>query len=132
MSRRCLKPSPARDAAFSLIEALVALAVFAAAGVGLIVMQTQSVEAARALQTRTLAALVAQNLLVEAAVSSTPVPQGAREGKSPMAGRDWPWRVEVAPTLDADVNRITVRVETPDRTALGAQMVAFIPAGGAP
>jgi general secretion pathway protein I len=135
MSRRSHRPPPKRarrDAGFSLIESLVALAVFATAGVGLIVMQTQSVQTVRALETRTLAGLVAQNLLVEAATSSAPVPQGVREGQTEMAGRSWPWRVEIAPTLDENVNRIDVRVRAPQEDSGGVDMVAFIPAGGAP
>lgn len=120
------------DAGFSLIEALVAMAVFATAAIALVVMQTQTIRAAQAQETRTLAALVAQNLVVEAAAATTPTPLGARSGTVELAGRAWTWRTDVAATLDASVHRMRVMVFAADADTEVARLDAFVASGAGP
>jgi general secretion pathway protein I len=98
------------DRGFSLIEALVALAVFATAGVALVVMQGQSASTAAALKQRAIAALAAQNLLVETAAQANPAPNGVTNLNVSLAGLDLALRREVSPTLDAGVARVQVQV----------------------
>lgn len=116
------------DAGFSLIEALVALAVFALAGVGLIMVQTQSAASHQALETRTLAGVVAQNILVESAAAAIAPPVGARSGAVTLAGRNWQFSVEVAPTPDPRTRRVRVQVRDEANRIVGAERIAFIAA----
>jgi general secretion pathway protein I len=119
------------DAGFSLIEALVALAVFATAAIALVVMQTQTVRSAQAQQARSLATLVAQNLLVETAAAYAPAPLGVRTGETELAGRRWIWRADVTTTLDAGVHRLRVTVRAAGDEQEAARLDAFIASGGA-
>lgn len=116
------------DAGFSLIEALVALAVFATAGVALVMMHTQSVRAEAALEAKAFGNLVAQNLLVEAAAAQAAPPLGVSEGETNLAGVAWRWRQEVAATLDPQTRRVRVVVRGVDRSAVAADLTAFIAA----
>ena len=68
------------DAGFSLVEALVALAVFALAGVALVQLQAQSLRTLSAAETRALARIVVQNALVDVVARSTPPDIGAEAG----------------------------------------------------
>jgi general secretion pathway protein I len=120
------KRSKKRDAGFSLVEALVALAVFATAGVGLITMQTQSVSTFTTLESRTFANLVAQNVLVELAANSAAPNLGQRAGETEMGGKVWTWRVDVAATLEANTRRVRVIVLAPGTQTIGADMTAFV------
>lgn len=130
MSRQ---PNKRSEAAFSLVESLVALAVFATAGVGLITMQTQSVRTFTALETRTFAALVAQNALVDISANSKPPELGQRDGATEMGGKTWAWRMDVAETLEANTRRVRIVVREPGANAISADVTAFVsvPGGGA-
>lgn len=126
--RSCDSRAPA-DAGFSLVEALVALGVFALAGVGLIMVQTQAATSHQALETRTLAGLVAQNVLVEVASLQDAPPLGARSGAAALAGRSWQYSLDVSPTPDARTRRVRVQVREAESRVIGADLTAFVPAG---
>lgn len=82
-------------AGFSLVETVVALAVFGLAALAVVNLTTESARSAARVQTRLLAGVVADNLAAEAlAAPDAPAP-GSREGVGRMAGRDWPWRRRV-------------------------------------
>lgn len=98
------------DGGFSIVEALVALAVFAMAGVGLVQLQTYSLSTLIRVERNALALMVAQNQLV-AALSATKAPDlGASQGETRNAGRTWRWQMRVIPTEDAALRRISVSV----------------------
>lgn len=113
----------AGDAGFSLVEALVALAVFATAGVALVTMQTQSVRTLTAQESRTLGALVAQNVLVDVVASDTPPSIGQSAGDADLGGRTWSWRMDVFATQDPGMRRVRVIVR--DGAAPAADVTAF-------
>lgn len=114
-----------REAGFTIAEALVALFVFALAGVALVQMQTQSVQTFGRVETRALARMVAENSLVEEMASASEPVLGAREGKAELGGKSWRWRLDIAPTADAGTYRIQAQAFVEGGDAPSASIVAF-------
>lgn len=100
-----------RDAGFSLVEMLAALAVLSIAGLALLNALTQSVRAATHAETRSLEALAAENLLATAQLETIGTP-GLRpsSGRYEFAGRDWDWRIDVLPTSQAGLSRVSIEI----------------------
>lgn len=109
---------------FSLIELLVALAVFSLAALALLNLTGENVRTAADVETRTVAAIVADNLAVEAMISVDPPGEGETAGTTSMAGRDWRWRRIVTATPDPDMIRIEVKVSE-DGVWTAAETVLF-------
>lgn len=80
---------------FSLIEVMVALAIFGLAAVALVRLTGVSLASATSLSDRQHAAIVARNQALEAMLASdAPLPASGRE----RAGRrDWAWQRRTAP-----------------------------------
>lgn len=96
---------------FTLLEMLVALAIFSLAGLALVRLQAVSARSAVDLKERTTAEIVARNLMVERLTDPQPPSFGSIEGTSANAGRDWHWRQGTAPLDDPRLVAITIRVE---------------------
>lgn len=96
------------EAGFSLIEVMVALAIFGLAAVALIRLQGVSLASAATLSDRQYAGIVARNQALEAMLSATPpTPDRGRE----RAGlRDWAWRRTISPGPDPGTQLIRVEV----------------------
>ena len=100
-------------AGFTLLELVVALAVFA-------VLATLAYGGLRQ---------VLQALRLQGA---WPAP-GVLQGESPMGGRDWPWAVRVSRTQDPDVRRLDVAVYADaGRREVAAALVAYLPRPSGP
>lgn len=98
------------DSGFSLVEALVALAVFAMAGVALVQLQSQSLNTFARVETRALADIVAQNHLTQIVAARSAPPIGFREEDLSFAGRAWTMNVDVAAASAPNTRRVSVRV----------------------
>jgi len=95
---------------FTLVEVLVALAIFSLAALALLRLQGASIAGAARLDERTGAAIVAKNLAVEA-MTDVPAPAfGAASGETVNAGRRWRWTRTVAKLPDTRLARIDIRV----------------------
>ena len=117
--RRC-----ARDG-FTLVEMLVALAVFGLSAMALLNLAGENTRSAARVENRTLGGVVADNLVVEAVIAPS-LSNGVSNGRTNLAGRDWSWTRIVAPTDVADIQRVEVRVsneegQAADRTAFRAR-----------
>jgi general secretion pathway protein I len=93
---------------FSLVEVMVALAIFGLAAVALIRLQGVSLASATTLADRQLAATVARNQALEAMLAATT--PAAASGRERAGRRDWPWRRRITAGPDAGTAIITVDV----------------------
>lgn len=113
----------AAEAGFTLIEVLVALAVFSLAALTLVNLSGENVRTARALEARTLASVVAENRAVEAMVE-WPAP-GVTSGVDMAGDRPWRWTRRVSRTDDPEVARVDVIVGEPAGRATLAEVTVF-------
>ncbi|MGF1462890.1 MAG: type II secretion system minor pseudopilin GspI [Maricaulaceae bacterium] len=100
----------APQAGFTLLEVMVALAVFSLAAVTLLQAGGQNARLARVLQERALAQIVAENRLVESLALETPPDLGVDRGIEPQGAFNWAWMRTVAPTPDPALVRVDVEV----------------------
>jgi len=114
-----------RQDGFTVVETLVALFVFALAGVGLISMQTQSIDSYARVETRALASIVAENQLTDTMALRNPPSVGVREGETQLGGRNWRWRVEVVATDDPATLRVDASAFAADQEAANATVSAY-------
>jgi general secretion pathway protein I len=103
--------SPDGSLGFTLLEMLVALAIFALAGLALVRLQAVSARSAFDLRERTMAQIVARNLMVERLTDPKAPAFGSETGKAENFGRIWAWRQGTAPLQDKRLIAITIRVE---------------------
>ncbi|GLK50300.1 hypothetical protein GCM10017620_32740 [Brevundimonas intermedia] len=111
---------------FTLIEMLVALAVFALAAMALLNLSGESTRSAVRVEARTLGGVVAENVAAEAMIAPS-LPVGETAGEVQMAGRVWRWRRVVTGTEVSGMGRIDVRVSTDEGQV--ADRVLFRAAG---
>lgn len=112
----------AADGGFSLLEVMVALAVFSLGALALLNVLGESTRAQSAISGRALARIVAENRLVEAMATQDPPQPGTYSGTETAAGLPLAWEMTVAPSPDPAILRIDVRV----RTEGGTQTIADI------
>ena len=94
---------------FTLIEVMLALAVFAFAGTALLKVAGSSLMGTAQLERLSVATWVVSNELVEANLNQTWLPKN-KTGKTEMAGREWHWKYIIQPTEDKNMRAITVEV----------------------
>ncbi len=106
-----------RGNGFTLIELMIAMAIFAIAGVAVMRATTEHIRAMGMIEEMTMAGYVAENQLQLARLDTRWPPQPA-EGEAEMAKNRWKWVLEVLETEDAEFRmlKVTVRpVEEPER-----------------
>lgn len=116
-----------QDAGFSLIEAMVALAVLAIATVGLIGAVEQHIDSTRGIERRAIAMLIAENRLAELEVGAPEAEQRDVE----MLGRQWQVAVERRGTEDPAVDRVDIRVSAAGEQSALAELNGFLAGRGA-
>ena len=109
---------------FTLLEVMVALAIVAIALAAAVKASAMSVDNLSYLRNKTLAHWVALNLLAERRLQPVWPAVGGSNGEMTMAGRDWPWLIEITSTKDADVRRIQLTV---GGEASLASLTGFLP-----
>jgi general secretion pathway protein I len=97
---------------FTLLEMLVALAIFSLAALALVRLQGVSARTSLDLNARTMAQIVARNLMVERLTDPEPPALGASSGTEQNGGRTWPWIQQVEPSEDERMVIVTVRVDS--------------------
>lgn len=95
---------------FTLIEVMVALAVFGLAVLALVRLEGAAVRGAGIIDEATTAQIVARNVAVEAMTDAAPPATGRSDGGEVNGGRAWRWTRQVSPTGDPRVVRIDVAV----------------------
>ncbi|MGY1425146.1 type II secretion system minor pseudopilin GspI [Lysobacter sp. A289] len=119
--RRADRPAPG----FSLIEMLVAMAVFSLVALALLNLAGENTRTAVVIEERVLAGVVADNRAVEAMLA-TPSQLAAKSAGTESAGdRDWRWIRTISPTdMDAIV-RIDVTVMPAGEDRVTAEASVF-------
>ena len=101
-----------RVAGFSLIEMLIALAVFSLAVLGLLNLAGESMRTAVAIEEHVLAAVVAENVAVDAATVDVRTLQISR-GREEAGGRAWTWTRTAEPTAEPSLLRVDIGYRAP-------------------
>lgn len=95
---------------FTLIEIMVALAVFSLAAMALIRLEGATIRGAGVLDRTLLAQAVARTIAIEAVTEAEAPAPGTTRGVEPNGGAAWPWTRIVTPTGDRRIVRIDVVV----------------------
>lgn len=121
-----------RMGGFTLLEVLVALAIFALVAASVLTATARSLQIAARLEDKTLAMWIADNRLSEMQLAREPVADGREQGEVAFAGRRWQWQSEVEATSEADMRRVTLWVApmAQDRSAGGVRERAVVSLNG--
>ena len=110
------------EAGFTLIEMLVALAIFSLAALALLRLGGATATNSASLADQAIAQLVARNLAVETLTDPQPPAFGASQGDAVNAGRRWRWTRTVSRSPEARIQQIEITVQPeaggPGRAAL--------------
>ena len=98
---------------FTLIEMMVALAVFSLAALALIRLESATLRSTGMLDETLGAQIVARNIAIEAVTDARPPAAGRTNGVERNDGRLWRWTRDVRPTGDARILRVDVAVAGP-------------------
>ncbi len=110
MNHRQPNKSTSHNRGFTLLEVLVALAVFAVAAVALMKVSESQLQLSGRLEEKTFAHWVALNMVSEMQANKDWPDLGEQTGKVAMAGRDWKVVVKTVATPMIRVRRIDVEV----------------------
>ena len=116
--------SSARERGFTLVEMLVALAIFSLAAMALLRLEGATVTTTALLQEQALAQTVARNLAVEALTDPEPPAFGATRGEAVNAGRKWRWARTVGRSPEPRIQLIRIEVRS-DRGPEAANLTVF-------
>ncbi|WP_267386751.1 type II secretion system minor pseudopilin GspI [Sphingomonas sp. GC_Shp_3] len=104
---------------FTLIEMMVALAVFALAALALIRLEGATIRGAGILDSALTGQIVARNVAIEAVTDAKPPTLGIATGTEQNDGKAWTWTRTVAATGDPRILRIDVAVRDVSGRAAG-------------
>jgi general secretion pathway protein I len=108
-------PSP-RQRGFTLLEVLVALAIFASVAAVLLTASARSLQNAARLEEKALAGWVADNYLTELQLAETPPETGNDSRELAFGGRQWQLYSETVTTSDPGLRRVNLWVALPPST----------------
>ena len=110
---------------FSLIEALVALAVLAIAAVGLVRATESHIDSTRAMERRAAAMWVAENRLAEIQLAD-PV---ANTPETELLGQQWTVKTARTRTEDAGIDKVRIQVFAAGERSPLASLDGFVEGG---
>lgn len=110
---------------FSLIEVLAALGVFSVAAMGLIHLQSNSSQAARHIEARLLAQIVAENAMVETITSPEILEIGITSGDQVQRRRTFTWTRSINPTEHEGLNLVEISVADSETRQVMARLYAL-------
>ena len=98
------------ESGFTLIEMLVALAIFSLAALALLRLGGATATNSARLQEQALAQIVARNIAAETLTDPEPPPFGSLTGEVANAGRRWIWTRTTGRSPEARIQQIEIRV----------------------
>lgn len=101
-----------REDGFTLIEMLVALAIFSLAALALLRLEGATVANTARLQDQAVAQIVARNIAVEALTDPVAPTLGAQSGETNNARRNWRWTRRVALSPEPRIQQIEISVQS--------------------
>ena len=104
---------------FTLIEIMVALAVFSLAALALVRLEGATVRGVAVIDETLAAQMVAHNVALDAYTETQAPEAGRTEGGEVNGGRTWRWTRQVTPLGDRQVVRIDVVVQNVRGQVLG-------------
>ncbi len=119
VDHRALASAGVRERGFTLIEIMVALAVFSLAVLALLRLETATIRGATTLDDSLVAGLVARNVANDAVTEAQPPVAGRTAGSEINGGRAWNWVRNVRATGNAVIVRIDVAVTNPSGQVVG-------------
>lgn len=99
-----------RNHGFTLIEVMLAMAVFAIAGIALLSAASNNARNIGYLESKMFANWVAANQLVAASLDTKWPPKNNLKGDVELAGRTWFWQQKVIKTNDKDLRAIVMEI----------------------
>lgn len=107
------------EGGFTLIEIMVALAVFSLAAMALVRLESATIRGASILDDTLVAQMVARNVAIDAVTEAQPPTAGTVTGAETNGGRNWAWQRTVRAMGGSQVMRIDVSVADRSGAVLG-------------
>ena len=101
------------EAGFTLIEVVVALAVFSLAALAMLRLQGAALGTTARLDEKSVAAIVARNQAIAALLQPQPPSLGSSSGEEENGGRRWRWTQTVERSPDPRLQQIEIKVAGP-------------------
>lgn len=120
-SRRPLIPP---EAGFTLVELMVALAIFSLVALTLLKLEGTIVRNSGEIASQAMGQVVAHNMAVETLTDPRPPALGKAEGVTDNGGRHWSWTRTAALTADPRLMRVDIVILGEDGSPVGALTLA--------
>jgi len=112
---------------FTLIEVMLAMAIFAIAGVALLGVADNNYRHISHLEDKMFANWVASNQLVEASLDKTWPPKNNKKGDVKMGGRTWYWQQKVIKTTNKELRSVVMEVRlNEDDELVSASLMTYL------
>ncbi len=118
------EPHARWDGGFTLIEMMVALAIFSLVALTLLKLEGAILRNSGEIETQAMGQIVAHNMAVEILTDPRPPPLGNEEGVTDNGGRHWAWSRTTASTADPRLVRVDIAVRDEAGRPAGALTLA--------
>lgn len=114
--------------AFTLIEILVALMILSIAMTAVLFALNHQISSAQRLQNRTIALMVAENVLAEMQLGQLAVPAegSSTQGNFNMLNKNWVWNAGIDAGSSEQIRRIKVSVTASGENRTAASLIGFL------
>lgn len=111
---------------FTLIEVMVAIAIFAMAALAAVSAASGHLNSLSTIQQRTFAQYVAANRLTELNLATTWPIKDNQRGSERQGGVEWQWRQQVVKTVTPNVVAVTIEVTQGEQDYQWARLTQYI------